>query len=179
MILKISVAGRNDDYSDFGSEFSPKVSFRWQALDTLTVRGSWGEGFRAPTLDIITQLDSFSADTVSDEPTCLAQGQPANCDVQINGLRTANPDLSAEESDQYSFGLAWEPTDWFFGKIDYYNIEITNRINFFSAQELIARENAGDPIPAGLGVERCRMVRSPWLSRVTVTKVPSSRMALI
>jgi iron complex outermembrane receptor protein len=152
--FEISVAGRNDDYSDFGSEFSPKVSFRWQALDTLTVRGSWGEGFRAPTLDIITQLDSFSADPVSDAPNCLALGLPPTCTEQINGLRTANPDLSAEESDQYSFGVAWEPTDWLFGKIDYYNIDITNRINFFSAQELIDRENAGDPIPPGLGVDR-------------------------
>jgi iron complex outermembrane receptor protein len=152
--LEISVAGRNDDYSDYGSDFSPKVSLRYQAGETLTLRASYGEGFRAPTLDIITQLDSFSADSVNDAQHCAALSLPSNCIEQINGLRTANPSLSSEQSEQYSSGVAWEPVDWFFGKLDYYNIEITDRINFFSAQELVNKQQAGDPAPPGLGVIR-------------------------
>ena len=38
--LEIGLAARYDDYSDFGSETSPKISFRWQPLGNLTVRGS-------------------------------------------------------------------------------------------------------------------------------------------
>ncbi len=152
--FEIQLAGRNDDYSDYGSDFSPKASFRWSPTDTLTLRASYGEGFRAPTLDIITQLDAFSADSVFDPQSCVAQGQPSNCSLQINALRTSNPDLGSEQSTQYSFGVAWEPTDWFFGKIDFYDIEIEDRIAFFSAQGLINREIAGDPAPPGLGVVR-------------------------
>ena len=37
-----------------------------EPLDNLTVRGSYGEGFAAPTLDIITQQTAFAADTVFD-----------------------------------------------------------------------------------------------------------------
>lgn len=152
--LEFSLAGRNDDYSDYGSDFSPKASVRWQASEALTLRASYGEGFRAPTLDIITQLDSFSADPVTDPVTCAATGQAPGCELQINGLRTANPSLSSEQSEQFSIGAAWEPADWFFGKVDYYNIEITDRINFFSAQELVDKEISGEPVPAGLGVIR-------------------------
>jgi len=152
--LEISVAGRYDKYSDYGNDFSPKVSFRWQPLAELTVRGSYGEGFRAPSLDIVTQLDSFSADPVQDEATCLAAGDVPDCEIQINGVRTANPDLESEQSEQFSFGVAYQPFDWINGTLDYWNIEITDRIAFFSAGVLLDREQAGDPIPPGLGVER-------------------------
>ncbi|NND44943.1 MAG: TonB-dependent receptor [Xanthomonadales bacterium] len=152
--FEISLAGRADDYSDYGSDFSPKISMRWQANEDIVVRASWGEGFRAPGLDLITMLTAFSADTVSDPASCLAQSQPATCNLQVNAARIANPDLGSEQSDQYSFGVAWAPTDWFNGTLDYYNIAIEDRINFFSSQELINLANAGDPIPAGLGVTR-------------------------
>lgn len=153
--LEVSIAGRQDDYSDYGSDFSPKVSMRWQAMDNLTVRASYGEGFRAPSLDILTQKDSFSADTVRGDPqTCANQSLPDNCEVQINGLRTANPDLGSEQSTQMAMGLAYEATEWFNFTADWYSIEINDRINFFSAQELVNKELAGDPIPTGLGVER-------------------------
>ena len=152
--LEVTVAGRQEDYSDYGSDFAPKVSARWVVSDDMTLRASFGQGFRAPTLDILTQLDSFSADSVRDPQSCINQGQDPGCSLQINGLRTANPSLGSEQSDQYALGLAHQPTDWFNYTVDYYSIEITDRINFFSAQELVNAEIAGDPIPAGLGVER-------------------------
>jgi iron complex outermembrane receptor protein len=152
--FELSIAGRSDDYSDYGSDFSPKISGRWQATDELVVRASWGEGFRAPGLDLITMLTSFSADTVRDPATCINFGLPADCAEQITAFRIANPGLSSEKSDQYSFGLAWAPNDWFNGTIDYYDIGITDRINFFSATEILNKEQAGDPVPNGLGVYR-------------------------
>jgi iron complex outermembrane receptor protein len=152
--FELSIAGRSDDYSDYGSDFSPKLSMRWQATDDLVVRASWGEGFRAPGLDLITMLTSFSADTVQDDASCLAQSQPAGCRLQVNAARIANPQLGSEQSDQYSFGVAWAPNDWFSGTLDYYSIAIEERINFFSSQELINLENAGDPVPPGLGTSR-------------------------
>lgn len=152
--FELSLAGRSDDYNDYGSDFSPKISARWQATDDLVVRASWGEGFRAPGLDLITMLTAFSADTVEDEASCIAQSQDPDCRLQVGAARIANPDLGSEQSDQYSLGFAWAPVDWFNGTIDYYNIAIDDRINFFSAQDLIDREISGDPIPPGLGVTR-------------------------
>ncbi len=49
--LDLIFAGREEDYSDAGSSFVPKLSFRWQPLDdSVTVRGSYSKSFTAPTL---------------------------------------------------------------------------------------------------------------------------------
>lgn len=56
----ITLAGRFDNYSDYGSDFSPKIAARWQPIESLTFRASFGQGFRAPGLDILTQADSPS-----------------------------------------------------------------------------------------------------------------------
>lgn len=152
--LELNLAGRYDDYSDFGDNFSPKLSVRWQPLDNLTVRGSYGQGFRAPTLDILTQKPSFSATSVRDPQSCINQGQDPDCSLQINDTIQANPGLQPEDSDQFSLGVAYEPVDWFNFTADYWNIEISNRIRGFNAQFLINAENNGDPIPPGLGCLR-------------------------
>ena len=152
--LEVTVAGRYDDYSDYGGDFSPKVSAKWEPTEDLIIRASYGEGFRAPTLDILTQQDSESADPVRDERSCLAQGEVATCQLQVNGIRTANPNLSSENSTQFSLGVAYQPLDSLSFSVDYFNIEIEERINFFSAQELVDLQQAGDPIPDGLGVTR-------------------------
>lgn len=152
--LEVSIAGRWDDYSDYGDDFSPKISVRFQPMDNLTLRASYGEGFRAPSLDILTQKTSFSASTISDEQTCVALGQPADCSVQVDSFSIANPGLESESSSQYSLGVAYEPFDWMNLTLDYYNIEIDNRIRQFSPTYLLQLEAAGDPMPPGLSVER-------------------------
>ncbi|MEE4296338.1 MAG: TonB-dependent receptor [Wenzhouxiangella sp.] len=152
--FELSLAARYDDYSDYGSDFSPKVSFRYEPIDGYVFRASWGEGFRAPDFPSLTQAEAFSADSVADPQSCINQGQPQNCTLQVNAFRIANPDLGSEQSEQFALGFAFQPVDWFSGTLDYADIEITDRINFFSSQELINLENAGDPTPAGLGVTR-------------------------
>jgi iron complex outermembrane receptor protein len=152
--FEMGLAARYDKYSDYGSDTSPKISGRWQALDSLMLRASYGEGFHAPSLDILTQKDSFSADSVSDPQSCIAQGQPADCTLQIQSTYVANPNLESENSQQVSFGVVWEPIDWFSIAFDYYDIEIENLITTFGSTTILAREQAGDPIPPGLGVTR-------------------------
>ncbi|WP_223788727.1 TonB-dependent receptor plug domain-containing protein [Marinicella meishanensis] len=152
--LEVNVAGRYDDYSDFGDNFAPKVSLRYQPLDNLTLRASYGQGFRAPTLDILTQKTTFSATTVRDPQSCVNQGQPATCSLQINDFIQANSLLQPEDSDQWSVGLAYEPFDWFNFTLDYYNIEITNRIRQFTAQAVINNEINGVNNPPGLFCQR-------------------------
>lgn len=49
--LGINIASRYSHYSNFGSTTNNKYSFRWKPIDDLLVRGTYAEGFRAPTLD--------------------------------------------------------------------------------------------------------------------------------
>ena len=152
--LEMSVAGRYDSYSGYGSDFSPKVSFKYDVMDGLVLRASYGEGFRAPTLDITTSKPAPDNPTVNDDPSCANFGLPADCDVQVNAITVANPEIGSESSEQLSFGMAYQPTDWLNFSADYYDIEISNMIRLFDANEILDREQSGDPIPTGLGVER-------------------------
>lgn len=166
--LEASAAGRFDKYSDYGNDFSPKVSLRWQPLKTLTLRSSFGEGFRAPSLPQLHQKESFSAEPVFDPATCLASGGktgggiPASQDcnraatIQVDTYTRANAALKSEQSKQFSVGAVWDVLPAISLKADYAKIKIDDRITLIGAQDLIRRSNGTDPraIPAGLAVIR-------------------------
>ncbi|MBY4597786.1 TonB-dependent receptor [bacterium BD-1] len=153
----ITLAGRWDSYSDYGSDFSPKIAMRWQPLDTLTIRGSYGTGFRAPGLDILTQKPSFSAEPVNDPESCIEAGAASTCELQVDTYYISNPDLSSEQSTQYSIGAVWDPLEWLDLSVDYYSIEVEDSISAISAQDIINSDldpaNFGT-IPAGLSITR-------------------------
>jgi iron complex outermembrane receptor protein len=149
--LEMSLAGRYDKYSDYGNDFAPKVSFRFEPMDGMVLRASWGQGFRAPSLDILTQKTSFSAVSVNDAQTCAVLG---SCPVQVDTFIRANPDLSSEQSDQYTIGWAYQPTDWLNFSVDYWNTEITNKITYFGPATILNRLAAGDSLPPGIGITR-------------------------
>ncbi|MFY2762936.1 TonB-dependent receptor plug domain-containing protein [Arenimonas sp. MALMAid1274] len=153
----ITLAGRWDSYSDYGSDISPKVALRWQPIDTLTFRGSYGQGFRAPGLDILTQKTTFSAEPVNDPQSCVALGQPSTCQLQVDTFFAANPDLDSENSTQYSVGVVWDPLEWLDISVDYYNIEVENSISQIGAQDVINSDldpATFGPIPPGLSITR-------------------------
>lgn len=134
--FEVDLAGRYDEYSDYGSDFAPKVSFRWQPFDSLTLRASYGEGFRAPSLDILTAKPSFSADDSSDRATCIMYTGNPSCTTQISTWRIANPNLTSEQSEQFSIGAVWDATNWLNLSLDYYNIEISDQIAFIGASTI-------------------------------------------
>ncbi len=159
--LELSLAARYEKYSDYGSDFSPKASVSFKPMPNLRFRASVGQGFRAPTLDILTQKTTFSAESVFDPATCIAfGGDPALCNrnqlVQVDTYFQANPALKSEKSDQYAFGVVWDATPWLSLKADYANIKIKDIINQFTGAEIVDRANGRDsrPIPAGLGLTR-------------------------
>lgn len=117
-------------------------------------RASYGEGFRAPTLDILTQQPQPGNPGVNDPATCINFGQPANCNVQVQAITIANPEISSESSEQLSLGVAYQPTDWLNFSADYYNIKITNLIRFFGAGTILQREQTNQALPPGIGLTR-------------------------
>ncbi|QDH71691.1 TonB-dependent receptor [Lysobacter alkalisoli] len=133
--FEASVSARYDKYSDYGSDFSPKVSLRYQPLDTLTLRGSYGQGFRAPTLDIVTQRPSFGAATTTHPATVAVLGGGASS-TQVTTWQIANPNLGSETSKQWALGAAWDAFDWMNMSLDYYNIKIEDQIGFFGVNAI-------------------------------------------
>lgn len=162
--LEVSLAARYDDYSDFGDDISPKVSVRWSPFDQLTLRASYGEGFRAPPLNLVSAQPSFSAASTTDARTCLAFTGSANCSTQVTTYSIANPNLEAELSEQYSFGFVWEPLDWIRVRADYWNIELTNSISSVNLATIIRCLEVGTGLcPSGLS-QLPPTVRPPQVS---------------
>jgi iron complex outermembrane receptor protein len=159
--LDVTVAVRLDDYSDLpDAEVSPKLSLSYQPMDMMKLRASYGQGFRAPTLDIISLLPSFSAeDVLNDQPTCtsiggtFANGQ-CSLSTQVNTTFIANPGLGPEDSDQYSFGVVLQPVDFLDLALDYYSYDVNNNITSFTTEDLVSFENRGIPLPPGLSLTR-------------------------
>lgn len=140
--LELNLAYRYDNYSDFGSATTPKVALRYQVLDDVVLRASWGQGFRAPSLSDLFAADSFSADSATDYHYCEVQGTAiADCKAkQYDVTRTANQDLQPETSDFYNLGLIWNITDNLSSKVEYYNLKVDNVITFVSLSSLLKEE---------------------------------------
>ncbi|PIX60852.1 MAG: hypothetical protein COZ47_05175 [Lysobacterales bacterium CG_4_10_14_3_um_filter_64_11] len=108
--LDLRLAGRLDHYDDFGSDFNPAVSVRWQPSDSVLLRGGWNSSFRAPSL-----AQSGAGLTLgSGSLPCSPGSEFFNnfCDqfadddaflTEING----NPDLRAETADTWFVGVAF------------------------------------------------------------------------
>lgn len=140
--LELNLAYRYDNYSDFGSATTPKVALRYQLLDDVVFRASWGQGFRAPSLSDLIASDSFSADTATDYHYCDVLGtNVADCKAkQYDVTRTANKELQPETSNFYNLGLVWDITDKLSTKIEYYNLDIKDVITFVSLDSLLKEE---------------------------------------
>ena len=120
--LEINLAGRYDDYSDFGGTFNPKLGLRWKPLGNLLVRGSAGTGFKAPSLPELYSGESVLFANVIDPTT----GQVRS---NIRAVNSGNPDLEAEDSTNYDLGLIWDINNaWNFG-VDYWRIDVDNVVS--------------------------------------------------
>jgi len=118
-----TIAGRYEDFSDFGSNFSWRFAGRMQLNDVWVLRGSVGTGFRAPTPG---QISSISVQTAAlgSEPITRGLFPPGDPASQVFG---AVP-LQDETSTQFTFGFAVQPSDSFTLTLDYYFIALDDRI---------------------------------------------------
>lgn len=151
--LETTVSARYERYSDYGSDFSPKVGVKWKPIPSLALRASAGKGFRAPSLPILTQKTTFSAESVVDPISCAVLN-PTGDDCQVNTFTIANPALDSEKSTQFSIGGLWDATDWLSLKADYWRVKIEDQIVEIDAQSMVDRFRGTDPrpIPPGLSV---------------------------
>ncbi|MDX1405493.1 MAG: TonB-dependent receptor [Woeseiaceae bacterium] len=124
----LNVAGRYEDYSDFGTNFSFKVAARYVFSDAFTLRGSVGTGFRAPTGG---QISTTNVSTrIADDGTPVAEGVfPPGGDIAsvFGGVP-----LTDETSNQATLGIGLTPTDNLTLTVDYYFIELEDRITLSS-----------------------------------------------
>ena len=144
--LELNLAVRWDDYSDFGSNTSPKISARYQAHEDVVIRASYSEAFRAPALDELYAATSFSAEDAIDYVACASSGiADADCtEKQHDTYYRSNPNLGPETSEYINLGIAWDVADNFGIKLDYFDLEVDNVIQTQTVQSLINKERNGN-----------------------------------
>lgn len=108
--LSLSLSGRYDHYSDFGSTTNPKVGIDWQPVDGLTLRGTYGRSFRAPGLrDLGSTVGSYySAAGLVD---AFGVRDPSRGAAQVNTLLLigGNKSLKPERARTFSVGADLRP----------------------------------------------------------------------
>ena len=123
--LRVGLAGRYEDYSDFGDTTVGKVTARYDFGPTFALRSTISTGFRAPTL-----AEEFYSATNVGPTTAFVQMPPNAPATALLGLGAG---LQPEKSTNYSVGFVFRPVDAMALTIDVFQVEIRNRIVATSA----------------------------------------------
>lgn len=140
----VNVAARYDDYSDFGDTINGKFATRYELSEGLALRGSVSTGFRAPTPGQ-SRTNNTQTGFNGADPITIQVVSPFSPAAKYFGAE----DLTPEESINYTIGFTSEPTEDVVLTIDFYRIEVEDRIAL-SGQ--IALTDADRVALAGLGV---------------------------
>ena len=171
--LELSAAVRNDNYSDWGNAFTPKVGAKWRVSEPLVVRGTFAQGFRAP--GAAEGGDSSSAGYTSfiDPVRCPGGvALPGAVRIQDCGQGTAlvfsvgNKEIKPEKSDSYSLGFVLEPTKQFNVAVDFWQITRKDEIIGADAQAIL-NNPAGYPTAQ---IIRDATTALPGIANGTVTR---------
>ncbi len=162
--LTVNGAYRYSDYSTAGGTDAWNVGLRWDINDSFGLRSSVAQAVRAPniselflpvsqtfaTIDDPCDDDNYQAgiNPATREANCraalgLGAGDPYTFNnttsSSVEGLIGGNPDLDTEEAKTFTAGAVFRPTflPGFSLALDYYEIELENAIQFFSAQAIV------------------------------------------
>jgi iron complex outermembrane recepter protein len=139
-MLELGAAVRYDHYNTYGGQASPKFDAKFTPIEMVSIRGTWGKGFRAPSISESGDSGiAFGQGNVYDSLLCPG-GVPnvkgtfnALCSYPVTGVTPGNPALKAVTSDNATFGVIFEPASVFNVSADWYYIKLTNDIISASA----------------------------------------------
>jgi len=149
--LEFTAAGRFEAFENNNTNvLVPKFGMRWQPFDEqLTLRATWGEGFREPSLE-----ELFGSPLSTLEPS----HDPKNGGVfepETNTLISSNPGLQPEDSRSFSGGFVYTPkyVPGLTCSVDFWDTERTGVVTAPLADQVLQRELTGTLLP-GEAVER-------------------------
>ena len=120
--LLFGIAGRAEDYSDFGTTATGKVSARYDFADWIALRGTASTGFRAPSLQ--QQYFTQVASVVTNGVPVLTGTVPSTSDI---GRALGGRPLEPEKSTNLSVGTVIR-AGGFDLTVDAYRIHIRDQI---------------------------------------------------
>ncbi|MES2097531.1 MAG: TonB-dependent receptor [Pseudomonadota bacterium] len=198
--LDVNLSGRYDNYSEGFSHFSPKVGIKFQPIPEFAVRGTYSQGFRAPTFAESGPRSQYAGFVTTVPPcnfqllhggtgttaSCASGGNPYNLSYSLGRGVTGNPNLEPETSRSFTLGAIFQPTKWFSLTADYYNVKKSNLIvagpligqavtAYYNATTLAAAQAAVAAVGAGYSVNTVDAIDPLFpaaLPRVLIINVP-------
>ena len=136
----MGLAVRFEDYDSFGTTTNYKVMAQYHVTEDLNVRGSVSTGFRAPTVGQanVSNVQTNLSDGVLQDSALLPPTNPIA--VQLGGT-----ELEPEESQSYTLGAVYTIGDLFL-TLDYYNIEVDDRIS--QSEKIVLSQDDKDTLEA-------------------------------
>jgi len=134
--FNINAAARYDDYDGFGDTLNFKLAGSFAVNDAVRLRGAISTGFRAPSMQQL-YFNNVSTQFVADDNDIDGDGNTAELiAVEVGTFRNDSalaqaigiPALKEEESTNYSLGIVADVTDALSVTLDFYSIEIDDRI---------------------------------------------------
>jgi outer membrane receptor protein involved in Fe transport len=106
--LALSGSYRHEDYGSGGVSRNPRAGLAWRPVSWVLLRGSYGEGFKIPTLQQRTQPITVGNSTTAPVASNLdpLRGNTVNPIHPVT--RGGKPDLRPESSENTTFGLVAE-----------------------------------------------------------------------
>jgi len=159
-----SVAGRYEDYTEFGSNFSYKAATRLRLSDSFAIRGSVSTGFRAPAAGQLfgsSQTSQINAQNQFILDAVLIPGSPA---AQVFGSSPLIP----ETSFNMSAGLVFTSGRLLF-TLDFYQIDVDDRLLLTPSVVTTAAQRAALAalnFPNGASVQQVRWFQNKLDTRV-------------
>ncbi|MDP3071736.1 MAG: TonB-dependent receptor [Opitutaceae bacterium] len=119
----LSGAVRFEDYSDFGNETTAKLATRFKINEQVALRGSVSTGFRAPSL-VQQWFSSTATNFIGGVPFENKTFPVTDPVARALGARPLKPETSVNQS----IGLTFQPAKNFTASVDFYQVEIEDRV---------------------------------------------------
>jgi len=140
--LALSLAARNEDYSDFGGTTNPKVGLAWSPVAALSIRGTYGTSFRAPSFN--------QSDITSNTTFLLGLPDPTPATQSLALFQAgASPALGPEKARTWTAGIDWhaEPDGGLLLSLGYFQTRYRGRVlTPTNSTFLLANEQVFSPI---------------------------------
>ncbi|MET0239686.1 MAG: TonB-dependent receptor [Sphingobium sp.] len=125
--LEVNASGRYDHYSEGFSRFSPKFGAKFTPIKEVTLRGTYSEGFRAPTFAEIDPRSSFSGFVGYTPDAAFRAAHPTNASYttaySIGRGFVGNADIQPETSRSFTLGAVFQPSRKISFTVDYFNVK--------------------------------------------------------
>ena len=160
----LQLAGRYENYSDFGSDWNWKAATRFEILEGLAVRGAVSTGFRAPSLS----QQFFAAAATNNIGGVLVDAVTLPVDNPVAQSLGSVP-LKPETSVSWSAGLVFNAIDRLSLTVDFYQIDIDDRI-VLTDNLTATRDAAGNPTGTNPGRGIAQILNNAGFTNISAAR---------